>query len=79
MKCHFCENIATEKHHIRYYPEETIAVCSYHGDQIHIYPFLYQEYIKYQKGDSTAFYAQRKRIERFFVRIAKSRRQEKRR
>jgi len=52
MKCHLCSRTATEKHHITYYPEVTIAVCAFHGDEIHRRPSKYPELLQYTKGDS---------------------------
>ena len=34
MKCDLCDQNATEKHHVTYYPERTIPVCAFHGDDI---------------------------------------------
>jgi len=79
MMCHFCQNIATEKHHVTYFPEETIGVCAFHGDQIHLHPFEYAQYIKYRRGDASAFYEQNKRIGKFCIAISKARRRERRR
>jgi len=70
LKCEFCNEIATEKHHISYFSEQTVGVCAFHGDDIHIHPELYAKYIKYQKGDSTLFYSQNKRIVRFCQQIS---------
>ncbi|MGH2611728.1 MAG: hypothetical protein ACRDFB_01610 [Rhabdochlamydiaceae bacterium] len=62
-----CNTKAQIKHHITYFPEETIAVCIGHHDKIHSgkYPQLTQDYIKYIKGDATLFYQGKHRLEKF--------------
>ena len=50
MKCHLCSRTATEKHHITYYPERTIGVCAFHGDEIHRRPSKYPMLLQYSKG-----------------------------
>ena len=65
MKCHLCSKIATEKHHVSYYPEVTIAVCAFHGDEIHRRPSKYPELLQYTKGDSAYYYGQQRRISKF--------------
>jgi|GEM_PF-2193742 len=79
MKCEFCANPATEKHHISYFPEMTIGVCAYHGDQVHIHPFQYGSYIRYRRGDASIFYDQKSRIDKFCENMSRARRLERRR
>ncbi len=74
MKCHICESVATEKHHISYYPEETIAVCAHHGDEIHSCSSQYQDLIKFHPGDASFFYSQKKRIDKFLTSLSKAQR-----
>jgi len=47
MKCHLCSRTATEKHHVTYYPERTIDVCAFHGDEIHRSPSKYPTLLQY--------------------------------
>jgi len=65
MRCELCFKIATEKHHITYYPEQTIPVCGFHGDEIHRQPSKYSFLLKYKRNDSAQFYSQQNRISRF--------------
>jgi len=65
MKCEYCDNTATEKHHISYFPEVTIGVCYHHARDIHDRPYLYPGAIKYKYGEAKQFYSQKERIERF--------------
>ena len=65
MKCELCSHTATEKHHITYYPERTIPVCEFHGDDIHNRPSNYSQLLQYKKDDSQKFYNQQKRIYKF--------------
>jgi hypothetical protein len=65
MRCELCFDVATEKHHITYFPEQTIPVCSFHGDEIHLKPSKYSSFLKYKKSDSAYFYSQQSRIGRF--------------
>ena len=65
MKCELCDNIATEKHHITYYPERTIGVCAFHGDAIHQHSVQYASLLQFKKNESTEFYMQQKRISKF--------------
>ena len=74
MKCHLCSKTATEKHHISYYPEVTIAVCAFHGDEIHLKPWKHPELLQYSHGDSTQFYAQQRRISKFLRSMGRHRR-----
>jgi hypothetical protein len=66
-----CSKEAKIKHHINYFPEQTIAVCINHHDKIHCgkYPQLTQDYIKYTKGDAQLFYTQKKRMEEFLMKL----------
>jgi len=59
------------KHHIQYFPEETIGVCELHHDKIHlgIFPELVTKYIHYRKGDAQIFYQGKERIENFLIRL----------
>ena len=74
MKCHLCSKTATEKHHISYYPEVTIAVCAFHGDEIHRRPSKYAMLLQYSKGDSAQWYSQEHRISKFLRRMGRCRR-----
>ena len=65
MKCHLCSRTSDEKHHISYYPEVTIAVCAFHGDEIHRRPSKYHELLQYSKGDSAQWYNQQRRLGKF--------------
>ena len=65
MKCHLCSRTSDEKHHISYYPEVTIAVCAFHGDEIHRRPSKYPELLQYPKGDSVQWYSQQRRLGKF--------------
>ena len=65
MKCHLCSRTSDEKHHISYYPEVTIAVCAFHGDEIHRRPSKYPELLQYPKGDSAQWYNQQRRLGKF--------------
>ena len=65
MKCELCSKTATEKHHVTYYPERTIPVCGFHGDEIHKRPKKYSLLLKFRKNESREFYNQQKRISKF--------------
>jgi hypothetical protein len=67
-----CTGLAEIKHHINYFPEETIAVCKKCHRSIHYgnHPEL-QKYLKYTPGDAQVFYSQKKRMEEFIQRLAK--------
>ena len=64
MKCELCDNIATEKHHLSYFPEITMAVCGFHGNEVHRNP-RYSHLVSYPEGDAQIFYDQQKRISSF--------------
>lgn len=70
IKCDLCDQNATEKHHVTYYPERTIPVCAFHGDDIHQRPSIYSNLLQYGKSDSTEFYTQQKRIGMFLKQMA---------
>ena len=70
MKCDLCDQNSTEKHHVTYYPERTIPVCAFHGDDIHQRPAIYSNLLQYRKSDSTEFYSQQKRIGMFLKQMA---------
>jgi hypothetical protein len=65
MKCELCSRTSEEKHHISYYPEVTIAVCAFHGDEIHRRPSKYPELLQYPKGDSAQWYNQQRTLGKF--------------
>lgn len=67
MKCELCPNPAVQKHHIQYFPEETIPICDDCHKLIHSWKNkdLSKKYIKYKQGDAQIFYAQKERIEGF--------------
>lgn len=67
MKCELCPNPATIKHHISYFPEETIPVCEKCHKAIHAgkHPSL----IKYKKGDAQTFYRQQKKLQNFLFKL----------
>jgi hypothetical protein len=73
MKCELCSRTATEKHHVTYYPEVTIAVCAFHGDEIHRSPSMYTALLQYPKGESTQWYSQEHRISKFLRNMGKHR------
>jgi hypothetical protein len=75
MKCELCNQIATEKHHVSYYPEMTIPVCGFHGDEIHKNPKEYGHLIQYPNGDGHYFYEQERRVNGFLFRLARERRE----
>ena len=75
MKCELCNNTATEKHHLSYFPERTMGVCGFHGDEIHKNP-AYGSLVRYTRGDAQAFYSQEKRISSFFRRMSIERKNE---
>ena len=75
MKCELCNQIATEKHHVSYYPEMTIPVCGFHGDEIHKNPSEYGHLIQYPNGDGHYFYEQERRVNGFLFRLARERRE----
>ncbi len=72
MKCELCINVATEKHHVTYFPEQTIGVCAYHGDQIHSHPLQYAKWIKFRPGDASSFYNQKERVDKFLKYLSKA-------
>ena len=70
MKCQLCSKTATEKHHITYYhPVRTIAVCEFHGDDIHNRPWKYPGLLQYKKGEGRQFYSQKKRVDKALRRL----------
>jgi hypothetical protein len=71
MKCELCSKTATEKHHIMYYPERTIPVCGFHGDDIHNRPSNYSQLLQFKKKDPKKFYSQQKRISKFLKYLSK--------
>ena len=73
MKCELCNNIATEKHHTSYFPEVTMGVCGFHGDEVHKNP-MYRHLIPYRKGEATQYYEQKRRIDKFLLRMSKRKR-----
>ena len=73
MKCELCNNIATEKHHTWYFPEKTMGVCGFHGDEVHTNP-MYSHLVSYPKGDAQIFYTQQSRIDKFLKRMSKRKR-----
>jgi len=73
MKCELCNQVATEKHHITYFPERTIGVCAFHGDEVHRDPNL-SRYNQYHYGDAKEFYGQKQRISKFLKKMALQRR-----
>ena len=76
MKCEFwdsCHSEATEKHHISYFPEVTVGVCAFHGDDIHKNPQNYPGMIKFKPGDSTRFYSQQDRLSDFIKNLGRRR------
>jgi hypothetical protein len=77
MKCELCNNTATEKHHLSYFPERTMGVCGFHGDEIHRNPALVH-LVRYPNGDAKTFYSQAKRISSFLRRLSMDRKNEKR-
>ena len=74
MKCELCNQTATEKHHVSYFPERTVGVCGFHGDEIHRRPNSYQNLLKYKNGDAQVFYSQKKRVDGFLFKMARDRR-----
>lgn len=75
MKCELCERIATEKHHISYFPEITIPVCTFHGDEIHRKPEQFGHLILYNPGEGHYFYEQKKRISNFLGFLSKQKKE----
>ena len=73
MKCELCSRTATEKHHVTYYPERTIGVCAFHGDEIHRMPSKYPALLQYPKGESTQWYNQDHRISKFLRNMGRHR------
>ncbi|MGC1709904.1 MAG: hypothetical protein WA799_08920 [Nitrosotalea sp.] len=61
-----CIREPVNKHHISYFPEETIIACMACHADIHSkqFPEL-SNYLKYKPGDAQIFYAQKKRIDKF--------------
>ena len=74
MKCELCNQTATEKHHVSYFPERTVGVCGFHGDEIHRRPDSYQNLLKYKDGDAQVFYSQKKRVDGFLFKMSRDRR-----
>ena len=74
MKCELCNQTATEKHHVSYFPERTVGVCGFHGDEIHRRPGSYHSLLKYKKGDAQVFYSQKKRVDGFLFKMSRDRR-----
>lgn len=77
MKCELCDEIATEKHHVKYFPERTMAVCGFHGNEVHRNP-TYSHLVSYPKGDAQLFYAQQKRIGSFLGHMSEMKRKYRR-
>lgn len=77
MKCELCSNTATEKHHLSYFPERTMAVCGFHGDEIHRNP-SFKHLVAYSNGDAQVFYSQERRIGSFLRRLSIDRKNEQR-
>ena len=73
MKCELCSRTATEKHHVTYYPERTIGVCAFHGDEIHRRPSKYPTLLQYPQGDSIQWYRQQRRISKVLRNMGKHR------
>lgn len=77
MLCEICELAeAIQKHHVKYFPEETVPVCDRCHKLIHsgLYPFLTTKYIKYTKGDAKLFYEQKGKIDKFLSYLSRKRR-----
>jgi ribosome-binding protein aMBF1 (putative translation factor) len=67
MICEICnQNEVTQKHHVTYFPEKTMGVCDDCHEWIHSDDNTDKQYIEYKKGDSSQFYAQRRRISKIF-------------
>jgi len=79
MKCELCSKTATEKHHITYYPERTIPVCGFHGDDIHSKPSNYSLLLQYKTNESREFYNQQKRISKFLKYLSEKKKRHGRR
>ena len=76
MLCEVCDVAeAVQKHHIKYFPEETMPVCDQCHKLIHswLYPFLSRQYIKYQQGDAQKFYEGKNTIDKFLSYLSKKR------
>lgn len=72
MICNVCQiNNVDQKHHITYFPEETIGVCDPCHRWIHSKLNEKQLFIKYPKGDSKIFYSQQKRIKQILYRVGR--------
>ena len=74
MQCELCLKTATEKHHVSYFPEVTMAVCHFHGDDIHNKPYKYGQFLQYPRGDSSYYYEQQERISKFLRYLSKLKR-----
>ncbi len=73
--CDNCnDEIAVQKHHVKYFPEETVPICDPCHKLIHSgwFPYLTQKYIKYAPGDSKLFYEQKRRIDGFLHYMSKN-------
>ena len=67
MKCQICGEVATQKHHISYFPEKTITVCAICHNQIHLGKI--PQYLHYKKGDPNFFYSMKKRLRRRGIKL----------
>lgn len=66
--CDNCnDKIATQKHHVKYFPEVTVPICNECHLLIHKrwFEYLSKKYIQYRPGDSKLFYEQTKKIDKF--------------
>jgi len=75
LKCELCEKSATEKHHITYFPEVTVGVCKFHGDEIHRNSDQYATLLLYKKNEAHEFYSQQQRISKFLRYLSHLRKQ----
>lgn len=68
--CDICLNKAVQKHHISYFPEETMPVCDRCHRKIHsgFYPVL-AKFLKYAPGEAKIFYDQKERISNFLYHL----------
>lgn len=79
--CNNCNwRVATQKHHVKYFPEETVPICDPCHSLIHsgFMPLLTIRYIKYPPGDGKLFYSQKKRIDGFLHHMSNKRKRKKR-
>jgi ribosome-binding protein aMBF1 (putative translation factor) len=77
MKCELCFKTVTEKHHITYFPEKTIGVCGFQGDEIHRKTSKHSSLPQYTKDNSKVFYNQQKRVSRFLKKLSRRKRNKK--